>query len=140
MTGQTEDIAITPAAAVVAAPEAEVTANLDDMVKAFSEAKYRYRGWTYLIFMEGTGEEKRYVHLAVCGETVHKLEYSGLEVMPNIVFEWMVQLGFPKFNDLRKCSHFPAHQQPNFHGMLNKFDVERIWLWHRAKERGASTP
>ncbi len=105
----------------------------DVQVQTFGQIETNYRGWSYVTFSEGHTDRSKIDHYAVCGNKVVALDLSPYEVMPRVVFEWMVQLDFPTREEIASCSTF------NFSSVapLTKYDVERIWLWRRVSKLAA---
>lgn len=104
----------------------------DRMVQSFCSKQFSYRGWTYVIHHKDQGVY-RYDHYAVCGSVAVQIDYTSLETIPKLVFEWLVQMDFPSSKDLPFCTHFEI----NTFGPMTKMDVERMWLWHRVKDLAA---
>lgn len=105
----------------------------DPMVQTFGNIVCQYGGWSYVTYQDGVSGKSRVRHFSVRGSEVVKLDFSGFREMPVLVFEMMVQLGFPRRGDLAECSHFELRPI----APLNHLDVERIWLWRRAQQAAA---
>ena len=119
-------------------PEAQpinpILAAFDDVqVQAFGSVELQYRGWTYVTYCTGHTARSKIDHYAVCGNKVVAMDLHPYDVMPRMVFEWMVKLEFPTRNDLVTCSEFGFSGA----GPLTKYDVERIWLWRRVSKLAA---
>ncbi len=105
----------------------------DVQVQTHGQIETNYRGWSYVTFSEGHTDRSKIDHYAVCGNKVVALDLSPYEVMPRVVFEWMVKLEFPTRKDIVSCSAFGFSGA----GPLTKHDVERIWLWRRLSKLAA---
>ncbi len=103
-------------------------------VHTFGEIRGRHRGWTYVAFPEGDGEDLRYNHYAVCGRKIVTMDFTGFREMPPMVFEWMVKLDFPNRKDVELCSNFKVSAL----GALTEYDVERIMLWRTVQDKQAA--
>lgn len=99
-----------------------------DDISHFADESFTHNGWTYKSLVDDESDEARKItHYATSHAGTVELDFTSNHQMEKLVFEMLVEMGFPNRTDLAFASHFslPAISP------LNRFDVERIWLWRK---------